>query len=137
MAKLNFVKNEQTGRFEANLYAKLVSTPPAVDALTKFYTNAAGQRKEFAVVTIEFENATGQKQVASAAIAKKNLEYGVSKGETYLCRVTLTEDTKDAYISMSHLTGATRATAADFGFEDVSDVVVIKTTAQQTADIHS
>jgi hypothetical protein len=135
MAKLNFVKNDVTGRFEANLVTKLMSTPPAVDALTQSYTNAKGEVKQFGIVTVEFENAKGEKQLASAAIAKKNLEYGVTKGENYLSRVTIAED-GSAYISMSHLTGAARATAADFGFEDVTGAGVVKTTAQQTADVN-
>ena len=115
-----FKANSVTGKQEASFTAKLVSDAPK-SLLT--YQNASGATKEYGIVSVEFEDAKGNKVVRSAGIAKANLDHGITKGESYLCRVTV--DGTQAYISMSHLQGAVLASADDFGFIGVAQTTQV------------
>ena len=110
-----FKANPVTNNQEATFTAKLVSDAPK-NLLE--YTNGKGDKKKYGLVSIEFEDAEGKKVVRSAAIPEANLAHGITKGEEYLSRVTIVGN--QAFLSMSHLQGAARATAEDFGFVGVN-----------------
>jgi len=68
---------------------------------------------EYVVGSISFEGKT-----RSAICYKANLDKGIKLGTDYLCNVVFTEDRpNEPIISISPLTSAVRATAADFGFD--------------------
>jgi hypothetical protein len=104
--KFNFKVNEQTGLPQAQFSALLKSVG------TTELTNVNG--KKYKVVSIEFENANGTKQLAAAAIYESNYSKGIEVGKTYLTTVTISEG--KAWLQMSHLENAAQATADDFGF---------------------
>lgn len=119
--KFNFKQNPQTGVPQAQFSALLKSIG------TTELTNVNG--KKYKVVSVEFENANGTKQLAAAAIYEGNYSKGIEVGKTYLTTVSVVEG--KAWLQMSHLENAAQATADDFGF-DLAEVGVAATTAQTT-----
>jgi hypothetical protein len=114
--KFTFSPNPQTGLNETAFNAKLISI--ADTALQ----NANG--KDYFPCTIEFTNASGQPARVGGIINKKNYDYGMTLGKSYLCRGIYNPEVSktELLITVSHLEGATRATIADFGlaFEEVA-----------------
>ena len=105
----NFKPNSVTGQLEANFNAKLISIGE------NFLSNTNGVK--YKVGTIEFTNAKNQVVQKSARIYEKNLSYGMSVGQSYLCTVSKYTDNAGATqydIKCSHLQGAQRATSDDF-----------------------
>ena len=111
--KFNFVENPVTKLPEAQFNAKLVSDAPKT-LIT--YENSKGENRQYGIVTIEFENSKGELQQSSASIHESNLKYGIERGTSYLCKVTVNPATNQAWLNMSHLTGAPRADVSAFGF---------------------
>ena len=106
--KFNFEKNPVTGNPTAQFQAKLVS-----ELSEKVLTNSNG--KNYRICTVEFENSKGDIQQSSASIYEGNYSKGVTVGKTYLTQVSIVDS--KAYLQMSHLENAARATADAFGFE--------------------
>lgn len=106
--KFIFKTNPTTGRPQAQFQAVLKS----ISEKTLQNTN----NKNYKVVGVEFENAAGVKQLASAAIYEGNYSKGVEVGKSYLTTVTIAEGGQ-AYLQMSHLESAALATADDFAFD--------------------
>ena len=105
----NFKPNSVTGQLEANFNAKLISIGE------NFLTNTKGVK--YKVGTIEFTNAQNKVVQKSARIYEKNLSYGMSVGQSYLCTVSRYQDASGSTqydIKCSHLQGAERATSEDF-----------------------
>lgn len=102
--------NDNSKYKEAQFQSKLVAVS---DSLLE---NVNGT--PFANCTIEFENAQGQVVRKGAIVYKKNLDYGMSVGETYLTTVRITGDERGPLVTVSHLTSAARATTDDFGFTE-------------------
>ena len=105
----NFKPNSVTGQLEANFNAKLVSIGE------NFLTNI--NNVKYKVGMVEFTNAKGELIQRSARIYEKNLSYGMSVGQSYLCTVSKYQDASGATqfdIKCSHLQGAQRATSEDF-----------------------
>ena len=105
----NFKPNSVTGQLEANFNAKLISIGE------NFLTNTNGVK--YKVGTIEFTNAQNKVVQKSARIYEKNLSYGISVGQSYLCTVSRYQDASGSTqydIKCSHLQGAERATSEDF-----------------------
>ena len=105
----NFKPNSVTGQLEANFNAKLVSIGE------NFLTNI--NNVKYKVGKIEFTNAKNKVVQKSARIYEKNLSYGMSVGQSYLCTVSKYIDSAGATqydIKCSHLQGAQRATSEDF-----------------------
>jgi hypothetical protein len=101
------VKNALTGKEEMQFNGKLLSISNNV------LTNSNG--KSYKVVSIEFVDIEGVVQKASGIIYEGNYKNGVEVGKEYLC--TASESNGQAYIHMSHLTGAAdRPTLDMFGF---------------------
>ena len=119
--KFNFKANPTTGVPQAQFPATLKSIR------TTILQNTNG--KNYKVVSLEFENANGTKQLASAAIYEGNYSKGIEVGKTYLTTVSIVEG--KAYLQMSHLENAAMATADDFGFA-LDEVGVTATTATAT-----
>ena len=105
----NFKQNSVTGQLEANFNAKLISIGE------NFLTNTNGVK--YKVGTIEFTNAQNKVVQKSARIYEKNLSYGMTVGQSYLCTVSKYQDASGSTqydIKCSHLQGAQRATSDDF-----------------------
>lgn len=119
--KFNFKQNPTTGVPQAQFPATLKSIG------TKVLQNS--NDKNYKVVSVEFENANGTKQLASAAIYEGNYSKGIEVGKTYLTTVSIVEG--KAYLQMSHLENAAMATADDFAF-DAAEVGVTATAAAGT-----
>ena len=105
----NFKPNSVTGQLEANFNAKLISIGE------NFLTNI--NNVKYKVGTIEFTNAQNKVVQKSARIYEKNLSYGMSVGQSYLCTVSRYQDASGSTqydIKCSHLQGAQRATSEDF-----------------------
>jgi len=117
--KFNFKPNPTTGTPQAQFPATLKSVGTTV------LTNTNG--KNYKVVSVEFENANGTKQLAAAAIYEGNYSKGIEVGKTYLTTVSIVEG--KAWLQMSHLENAAQATADDFGF-DLTEVGVQATQTQ-------
>jgi len=101
------VKNTITGKEEFQFTGKMLSISNNV------LTNSNG--KEYKVVSIEFKDVNGVTQKASGIIYEGNYKHGVEVGKEYLC--TASESNGQAYIHMSHLSGAAdRPTLDMFGF---------------------
>ncbi len=116
--KFNFKPNATTGVPQAQFPAVLKSIG------TTILQNS--NQKNYKIVSIEFENANGTKQLASAAIYEGNYSKGIEVGKTYLTTVSVVDG--KAYLQMSHLENAAMATADDFGF-DAAEVGVAATAA--------
>jgi hypothetical protein len=106
--KFTFEKNPVTGNPTAQFQAKLVS-----ELSENVLQNS--NKKNYRICTVEFENSKGEIQRASASIYEGNYSKGVTVGKTYLTQVTIVNG--QAYLQMSHLENAARATADAFGFE--------------------
>lgn len=106
--KFTFKKNPTTDNPTAQFQAKLVS-----ELSENVLQNT--NKKNYRICTVEFENSKGEIQRASAAIYEGNYSKGVTVGKTYLTEVTIING--QAYLQMSHLENAARATADAFGFE--------------------
>ena len=104
--KFQFKANPTTGLPQAQFQAVLKSISEK--------TLQNSNQKNYKVVGVEFENASGTKQLASAAIYEGNYSKGVEVGKSYLTTVTISEG--KAYLQMSHLESAALATAEDFAF---------------------
>lgn len=111
--EFKFKTNPVTGVPQAQFPATLKSVGTTVLQNTN--------QKNYKIVSVEFENASGTKQLASAAIYEGNYSKGIEPGKTYLTTVSVVEG--KAYLQMSHLENAAMATADDFGF-DVTEVGV-------------
>jgi len=116
--KFQFKANPQTGNPQAQFQAVLKSISEK--------TLQNSNNKNYKVVGVEFENASGNKQLASAAIYEGNYSKGIEVGKNYLTTVTIVDG--KAYMQMSHLENAAQATADDFGF-DASQVAVAASAA--------
>ena len=105
----NFKPNSVTGQLEANFNAKLISIGE------NFLTNINGVK--YKVGMVEFTNVKGELIQRSARIYEKNLSYGMTVGQSYLCTVSKYIDSAGATqydVKCSHLQGAQRATSDDF-----------------------
>jgi hypothetical protein len=102
-----FKNNEVTGLPQANFNAKLISIA------NQSRTNSNG--KEYFVATISFVDNDAVEQNVSAIIYKGNFDKGMSIGNEYRSTVTIMPD-EQPLITVSHLTGAARATADMFGY---------------------
>lgn len=111
MSKFTKVVNEVTGQTETQFQGKLISIGDQV------MENSNG--KEYLVGTVQFENSREEQVQRSAIINKKNFDYGMEVGNTYLCRAVNGE--QGVLISVSHLTSASRASVEDFEFETVTE----------------
>ena len=101
---LNFVKSPVTGQFEAGFNAKLVSISKTI------LTNSNGT--QYRIAQIELPNG---KEV-SGRMYEANYKHGAPIGQSVLCRATKYNDSTGNEmldITVSHLTGAERATLAD------------------------
>lgn len=109
--KFQFKANPTTGLPQAQFQAVLKSISEK--------TLQNSNNKNYKVVGVEFENARGEKQLASAAIYEGNYSKGIEVGKSYLTTVTIAEvdGEKRAYMQMSHLESAALATAEDFAFD--------------------
>lgn len=116
--KFTFKTNPTTGNPQAQFPATLKSVG------TTILQNS--NQKNYKIVSVEFENASGAKQLASAAIYEGNYSKGIEVGKNYLTTVTIVDG--KAYMQMSHLENAAQATADDFGF-DAAEVGVAATAA--------
>lgn len=105
MSKFEFKTNPVTGLQQAQFQAKLISAPSE-----KTLQNS--NKKNFKVVTIEFENSKGEKVQRSASIYEGNYSKGISVGKTYLTTATISG--QNVYLQMSHLENASRAELDDF-----------------------
>lgn len=108
MSTFKFEKNPVSGLQEAALTVKLVSDPE------KSTIRQNSNKKNYKVVSVEFENAQGKTCRVPANIYEGNYSKGITKGEKYLSKVTIATDGK-AYIQMSHLTGGEVPTLEMFG----------------------
>lgn len=115
--KFNFKANPTTGVPQAQFSATLKSIGTTLLQNTN--------QKNYKIVSVEFENANGTKQLASAAIYEGNYSKGIEVGKSYLTTVSVVEG--KAYLQMSHLESAALATAEDFAF-DASEVGVAANT---------
>ena len=105
----NFKPNSVTGQLEANFNAKLISIGE------NFLTNI--NNVKYKVGIIAFTNAQNKVVQKSARIYEKNLSYGMTVGQSYLCTVSRYQDVSGSTqydIKCSHLQGAQRATSDDF-----------------------
>jgi hypothetical protein len=100
-----FTVNETTGLKEANFTAQLVSIA------NKPLTNKNG--KEYYPCSIKFVNKDAVEVTKPAMMNAGNYSYGVEVGNSYLSKVAIQKD-GTPLITVSHLTGAARATADDF-----------------------
>ena len=116
--KFNFKTNPVTNLPQAQFQAVLKSISEK--------TLQNSNQKNYKVVGVEFENASGSKQLASAAIYEGNYSKGIEVGKSYLTTVTISEG--KAYLQMSHLESAALATAEDFAF-DAAEVGITATQA--------
>jgi hypothetical protein len=110
---MNFKTNQVTGNQEAQFTGKLLSISEQV------LENMNGT--SYRVGTVEFKNAQGAKVQRSGLIYESNYstkdgEVRMSAGNDYLCTAIITEGREDVLITISHLTGASRASKDDFGF---------------------
>lgn len=106
------VLNETTGIEEMQFGGKLLSISESV------LTNING--KKYKVATIEFEDIVGSIKRCTALVYEGNYQHGVTKGETYLCTATPTD--QGVIVKMSHLVyNGDRATADMFGFDVVEE----------------
>lgn len=103
--KFEFKPNPVTGLQQAQFQAKLISAPSE-----KTLQNS--NKKNFKIVTIEFENSKGETVRRSASIYEGNYKNPISVGKSYLTTATISG--KDVYLQMSHLENATRAELEDF-----------------------
>lgn len=103
--KFEFKPNPVTGLQQAQFQAKLISAPSE-----KTLQNS--NKKNFKIVTIEFENSKGETVRRSASIYEGNYSKGVSAGKSYLTTATISG--QNVYLQMSHLENATRAELDDF-----------------------
>ena len=71
----------------------------------------------FYPATVKYENAEGKTVNNTALVYENNFNYGMSVGTSYLGKVVKQKD-KPMLLIVSHLTRATAATDADFGFSD-------------------
>ncbi len=106
----NLSFNEEQGQFEGQFKAVVTSLGSTVQK------NVNGT--EYVVGAIKFTNASGQEVERSAICYMKNLDKGITVGESYLCNVAVTEARpNEPIISISPLTSAVRATSEDFNFD--------------------
>jgi hypothetical protein len=113
MFKFEEQENPSTGAIErvASFTGKLISV--AKEALP----NSNG--KLYYPASVQFETANGL-QTKSCMIHKRNFDYGMEVGASYLGKVTLAPDANgkiSPIITLSHLSNADRATLADFGLD--------------------
>jgi hypothetical protein len=122
-----FKRNTRTNNLEAQFSAKLISLSESVQQ------NSNGT--DYRVGTIEFSDVNGNTQRSSALMYESNFAYiqdeyeknedtkqleCVNGVQTYLC-TAINDDSRDGdnvLITVSHLTGAGRATKSMFGFEN-------------------
>lgn len=109
---MKFILDSKTGNQVATFNAKLVSLGDTVLNLNN------ENRTEYVVGTLEFPNKHNQLVQRSCIVYKKNYDYGMTVGTSYLCRATKTPDRQEVLLTASHLTGAQRATADDFDFDE-------------------
>lgn len=106
----NLKYNAERGQFEGQFKARVTSLGP----VNQVNTNGT----EYAVGSVQFTTAHGELKEVSAICYRKNVEKGITVGETYVCNVAVTEARpNEPIISISPLTTAVRATADDFGFD--------------------
>lgn len=103
---LTWKQNEQTGNYEANFSAKLMS----VSDKTFASNNEKGTL--YRAVTIQLENGSSYQGIMYEA----NYQHGVTMGNSYLCRAINSGKDENVLITVSHLAAAPRATVKDFGF---------------------
>lgn len=86
----------------------------------KSQTNAEGKVTNFYPCTVEYKSpATGELVQSGARVFEGNFKYGVSVGETYSAEARPYVDAAGELqvdMVMSHLQGANRPKASDFGF---------------------
>lgn len=113
---MNFNFVEKTNPNDNSKYKEAQFQSKLVDVSDNVLENVNGTL--FVNCTIEFENAQGNTVRKGAIIYKKNLDHGMSVGNTYLTTVRITGDERGPLVSVSHLTNAARATEDDFGFTE-------------------
>ena len=105
MSKFTWSVNPVTGLQQAQFQAKLIKAPSET-------TLQNSNKKNFKIVTVEFENSKGEKVQRSAAIYEGNYKNEICVGKSYLTTATISG--KEVYLQMSHLENATRAQMEDF-----------------------
>ncbi len=98
--------NPTTGQEEVVFEAKLLSIAG------KPLTNVNGT--EYRPASIEFKDASGNKQTASCIVYEKNFGYGMTVGQSYSATASKTE--KGVLITVSHLSAAARPDESMFSF---------------------
>lgn len=106
MSNFTKVVNKVTGQTETQFQGQLISIGDQV------LENSNG--KKYLVGTVKFENSSGEKVQRSAIIYKKNFDFGMEVGNTFLCRAV--NGQQGVLIIASHLTSASRASVEDFEF---------------------
>jgi hypothetical protein len=122
----NLKYNAERDQFEGQFKAKVTSLGPVNQE------NSNGT--EYAVGSVQMTTAHGELKEVSAICYKKNVEKGITVGETYICNVAVTKDRpNEPIISISPLTSAVRATADDFGFVFADALAEVGVGAEEVA----
>jgi hypothetical protein len=116
MAKFQFVRDEERSQSVAQFNAKLLS-------MSEQPVGNYPSGKKYRVGTIEFENNSGQKVQRTCLINEANYAKGMSEGNEYLCSAIVKDGQSTVLLVCSHLTGGARASADDFGLNEVAAVV--------------
>lgn len=110
MTNLNWKFDAERQQFTAQFVATVVSLG------TTTQTNVNGTN--YFVGSVSFKDAKGVTQTRSAICYEANAEKGIEVGGEYIINVTATKDRpNEPILSISPLTGAVRASAADFNFD--------------------
>lgn len=102
----NWKTNSVTGQLETNFNA------PVISIGENWLENSNGVRYKIASIKLPNGN------IRSARVYEKNLEYGITVGNSYLCTATQYQNNSgqiEIDLKVSHLVGAERATLDDFG----------------------
>ena len=102
----NWKTNPVTNQLEMNFNA------PVVSIGENWLVNSNGVKYKIASIKLPNGN------VRSARVYEKNLEYGITPGNSYLCTATQYQNAlgqTEIDLKVSHLVGAERATLDDFG----------------------
>lgn len=108
------VLNPLTGQVEqvGGAILRKINTAP------RDYTNAAGEKKQFYLATIDFVYPSGKEALGvTAGIPAKNYDYGMELDQEYLTTIRKGDDNK-LYATVSHLVPNGNAIEVDeFSFE--------------------
>jgi len=111
--------NPVTGNQEIQFEGKLLSISDQPLALNN------EKKTLYRPATIEFVNMQGVVTTVGALCYEKNFSHGMKVGTTYQCRAIFTPEQENPLVTISHLISSQRASAADFGFDEVQSVVSV------------